>query len=232
MTSWTPDSCSRLAEAAGDTLRPGGLELTEYLLGFGKFPDNGRILDAGCGMGATLKYLITTRRLAAVGVDSSPGMLAAARSHSPELPLVCAALEKLPFGEAGFDGIICECVLSQTDMRSVLTEFHRVLSANGLLLVTDLYRKPGCPNRSGERTNGTQPATKEQTEIMLEEAGFVIEQWEDRSRDLRNLAIRLIMAPGSSGENLFGWSGAGCFLNETDSKEMGYYLLTARRAAR
>lgn len=224
MTDWTPDSCSRLAEVAGDTLRPGGIELTEYLLGLGSFPRNSRILDAGCGMGATLDYLISGRRLDAIGVDSSQSMITAARRRSPELPVVCAELESLPFGEAEFDGILCECVLSQTSVRAVLAEFKRVLSVGGLLLVSDLYRK------SGDRATGSQLITKEQTEIMLEEAGFMIEHWEDRSQDLRNLAIRLIMAPGSSGENLFGWSGAGCFWDKSECMDMGYYLLAARRS--
>lgn len=232
VTGWTPDACSRLVEAGGDTLRPGGLELTEYLLGFGDFHDGSRILDAGCGMGATLQYLHATRSVAAVGVDSSAAMLAAARRHTPESSLVCAALEKLPFGEASFDGVICECVLSQTSARAVLAEFQRVLASDGLLLLTDLYRRGDRPHHSGEQTPGTRLATKEQIETMLEEAGFIIEQWQDRTRDLQNLAIRLIMAPGDAAENLSGWSGTECIVNEEERRSMGYYLLTARSTAR
>ncbi len=235
MNSWTPDTCSRLMEVSGDTLRPGGLELSRHLLGLGNFQEGSRILDAGCGMGATLRYLAQTCRLTVVGVDSSAPMLTAARRHSPELPLVCAALEMLPFDEASFDGIVCECVLSQTAVREVLAEFKRVLRMDGLLLVTDLYRRPARPNRVAEPSADDRLATREQTEIMLREAGFTIEHWEDRTRDLQQLAVQLIMAPGSVGENRFGLIGEGCFFNGTETgaagRDMGYHLLVARRSA-
>lgn len=236
MNSWTPDTCSRLVEAAGDTLRPGGLELSKHLLGFGNFQDGSRILDAGCGMGATLRYLAQTCRLDAVGVDGSAAMLTAARQHSPELTLVCAELDKLPFDDASFDGIICECVLSQTGVRAVLAEFKRVLRGRGVLLLSDLYRRTASPSRTAEPAADDDLATKEQAESMLREAGFVVEHWEDRTRDLQQLVVRLIMAPGPAGEGLFDWTGRKCCSNGKETgiarRDLGYQILVARRAAR
>ena len=236
MNSWTPDTCSRLVEVAGNTLRPGGLELTGHLLGFGNFQANSRILDAGCGMGSTTRYLSQSGCLTAIGVDSSAAMIAAARSYSEDVPLVLAALERLPFGEASFNGVVCECVLSQTIVSTVLAEFQRVLRADGLLLVSDIYRRSTGPDPAAEQATADRLATKDQMETMLKDAGFTIEHWEDRTRDLRQLAIRLIMAPGPPGENLFGWRGPGNVSNEkgTDMgcRDLGYYLLVARRIAR
>jgi len=230
--SWTPDSCSRLVEVAGDTLRPGGLELTEQLLACADFQADSRVLDAGCGMGATARYLSHTRRSTAVAVDCSESMLTAVRCHPGSFPLVCAALEKLPFGAASFDGVVCECVLSQTTVPAVLAEFQRVLRVNGMLLVSDLYCRAAGPDSAPDN----RPATREQTEALLKEAGFVVERWEDRTSDLRQLAARLIMAPGPARENLFGWCGLGCSAGGTKagmaSRDLGYYLLAARRIAR
>lgn len=234
VNNWTPDTCSWLMEVSGDTLRPGGLELSKHLLSLGNFQAGSRILDAGCGMGATLRYLTQTCRLNAVGVDSSAPMLTAARRHSPELPLVCAALEMLPFDEASFDGIVCECVLSQTAVREVLAEFKRVLRVDGLLLVTDLYRRPARLSRVAEPSADDRLVTRVQTEVMLREAGFTIEHWEDRTRDLQQLAVQLIMAPGSAGESRLGLIGEGCFFNGTETgaagRDTGYHLLVARRS--
>ena len=236
MNSWTPDTCSRLVEVAGNTLRPGGLELSEHLLGFGNFQAGSRILDAGCGMGSTTRYLSQSGCLTAIGVDSSAAMIAAARQNSGGVPLVCAELERLPFGEASFDGIICECVLSQTTVIAVLAEFQRVLRADGLLLVSDICRRSGEADPAAEQVTADRLATKDQIETMLKDAGFTIEHWEDRTRDLQQLAIRLIMAPGPPGENLFDWRGPGNVLNECGKdvrcRDLGYYLLVARRIAR
>jgi SAM-dependent methyltransferase len=235
MNFWTPEICSRLVKVTGDTLRPGGLGLTKDLIGLGNFADGSRILDAGCGRGATLRHLAQTGRLTVTGVDGSAAMLEAARSNSGDASLVCAELESLPFGEASFDAIVCECVLSQTDLPTVLAQFQRVLRPGGLLLVSDLYRKSAAPNHGAGGGTDRGLATKEQLDIMLEHAGFSVEQWEDRTRDLRQLAIQLIMAPGPAGEDPFGCGKPGCTANRTDTglsgKDVGYHLLVARRSA-
>ena len=235
MSGWAPETCGRLMEVAGETLRPGGLELSEHLLDLGNFRAGSRILDAGCGMGATLRHLTQACRMKAVGVDSSIAMLTAAQRHSRELPLVCAALERLPFGDASFDGVICECVLSQTAVTPVLAEFQRVVRVGGLLLLSDLYRRSAGPNPAAAPAPAERLATKEQTETMLKDAGFMIGHWEDRTRDLQELAFRLIMAPGSTRENLYGWREQGGFLNEKEPcagfRDVGYHLLVARRSA-
>jgi hypothetical protein len=70
---------------------------------------------------------------------------------------------------------------------------------------------------------------------MLEQTGFTVEHWEDRTRELQLLAAQLIMASGSIGENLLEGRKPGCELNEAlgvmDARNAGYYLLVARRAA-
>jgi arsenite methyltransferase len=231
---WTPDTCATLKGSAGATLRPGGLELTEHLLAWGNFQTGSRILDAGCGMGATLRHLSQSCRHSAVGVDSSAAMLEEARNSSGDVTLLCAGLERLPFGDESFDGIICECVLSRTDTAAVLVEFSRVLCKDGMLLVSDLYRQPERLNPAGGRVTDNPLATRKQTEKLMEDAGFTVEHWEDRTSALRQLAVRLIMSPGAAGENLFGWDVPGEFRsleNGVGCHELGYHLLAARRKA-
>ena len=70
-----------LRQATGDALRPGGIELTARLLAQCDLPPDARLLDIGCGRGASLAWLGTQQAYHAIGVDSSTSLLreAAAR---------------------------------------------------------------------------------------------------------------------------------------------------------
>jgi SAM-dependent methyltransferase len=96
-------------------------------------PDGARILDAGCGSGRVLDELAHFGD--AVGVDLSPGAVAAAwsRGHS----VARARVEELPFADATFDLVTCLDVIEHTpdDLRA-LRELVRVTRPGGHLLVT------------------------------------------------------------------------------------------------
>ena len=235
MNGWTLESAGRLLDTADDTLRPGGLELTDYALSLCSIPDGSRILDAGCGTAATVRHLEKNGTWEAVGVDQSVTLLAEGRSHSRKVSLVRAVLESLPFGDESFEGVICECVLSQTCVTEVLSEFRRVLRPGGFLIISDLYRKTACTSVPADVSTDDTLAPKELTIAMLGDARFTVMHWEDRTSDLKRLAVRLIMSPGSSQENLFGWSRHGRCRSEnvmcTGWRDVGYHLLVARRSA-
>ena len=48
----------QLREVCGDTVRPGGLTLSERAIAYCKFPLRAKIIDVGCGYGATVEYLL------------------------------------------------------------------------------------------------------------------------------------------------------------------------------
>ena len=230
MSDWTPDRCRPLTDVPGAALRPGGLDLTGHLLSFGNFTPGSRILDAGCGLGTTLNHLVTTGHPGGIGVDSSLSLLAAARSQAGEAALVCAELECLPFSAASFDGIICECVLAQTAASEVLAEFQRVLCADGVLIVSDIYRRE--PDSGYCPAPDDQLPTRRQAETMLKDAGFTVEHWEDRTGDLKQLAVRLLMASGTAQADLCHWLGNGTVRSTaavSGFKTIGYHLIVARR---
>lgn len=240
---WTLSEAGGLLEAADGTLRPGGLELTGYALGYCDFPDGSRILDAGCGTAATARHLVKAGKLSVVGVDRSPTLLAEARRLCPQVPLVLAELEQLPFADGSFDGVVCECVLSQTDAAVVLSGFRRILRPGGFLIQSDLYRKTergpagsstmDCPGGPSESSTAEMLATKKETVDLLESAGFETVLWQDRSADLKRLALRLIMAPGSSSGNLNGWCRqVSCSKEPAETawwRGVGYHLIVARK---
>ena len=93
-----------------------------------------------------------------------------------------------------------------------------------MLLVSDLYRRT-APEEEWERSAGSLPG-RERMNAMLQQVGFDLEHWEDRTPDLRRLVAQLIMAGGAE-----GGGPRDCCGNSCSGKEFGYHLLAARKSA-
>lgn len=87
-----------IRDVTGDTIRPGGFAITDRALAICSFAAGARVLDVGCGVGATVEHLICRYHLDAVGVDPSSVLLGQGRRRHPGLPLWEAAGENLPLG--------------------------------------------------------------------------------------------------------------------------------------
>ena len=97
-------------------------------------PPDPRLLDAGCGSGATLDLLAELGRVS--GVDVSERAVEAARQRGHE-DVHLAGVEELPFGDATFDLVTCLDVIEHTpDDVSTLRELRRVTKPDGHLVVT------------------------------------------------------------------------------------------------
>jgi len=103
-------------------------------------PQNGVILDAGCGLGRWTQYL-RQRGYRVVGLDKSLEGLKAGRDHAPSLPVVCASVLETPFPKESFDGAICFGLVEHFEggPADALAELHRILTQGGFLLVSVPY---------------------------------------------------------------------------------------------
>jgi len=234
----------KLRKATGPAIRPGGLALTGRAMEFCKFPLQSRLLDVGCGSGATVSYLMSRFQMDACGVDISSRPSGEGKARDSALPLLRAHAEHLPFGGESLDGIICECVLSLfSEPDRVLREYHRVLAADGKLILSDIYLQGARSGEqgAGEEENlrgepvdgclrGASPACS--VKKLLSEAGFAELLWEDHTPLLKELAARLVLAYGSMDALWGGIKDAGCSgfgLAAMAALRPGYYLLVARK---
>lgn len=102
-----------------------------------------RVLDAGCGDGRNLVYLLREGfDLSAVDADAAQLQRTAALAVSLGRPfpgdrLQVASLESLPFARSSFDAVICNAVLhfasSEASFMAMVGELGRVLAPGGLL---------------------------------------------------------------------------------------------------
>ena len=218
-----------LRVVTGPAIRPGGVELTARAVEFCAFPAGARLLDVGCGEGATVKHLRDRYQLDASGVDISSRLLADGKERDETLPIVRAQAEHLPYESGALDGILCECVLSLLpEPEKALLEFHRVLAPAGHLILSDIYVRgvaghEHLPEGAADGClKGALPI--DSTATMLEETGFTILIREDHTRYLRELAARLILANGSLDGVCAGMKFDGHSIGRP-----GYYLMVARK---
>jgi arsenite methyltransferase len=188
-----------LRRSTGETLRPGGLALLREALQQVDWPPGSRVLDVGCGIGATAAFLRRVHGLRAMGLDLSTRLLAEGAVGHPDLPLIRGRAEELPVADGTLEGLTCECVLSLvSDPFRTLEEFRRVLTPGGRLIFSDLYRRRNIP---GGDTPGNcclaGAVSREQLHGWLEKAGFKVRLWQDRSHLLAELAARLVLQHGS-----------------------------------
>jgi len=147
---------SFIAKFPGNFLRPGGLILTKRIVDYCTFVQGAKVVDVGCGAGFTVEYLRDLCSLDAVGVDLSETLLKQGKERVPDLPLLRAAGEKLPFADGSVAGVLAECSLSVVeDIGMVLAECSRILAPGGKLAITDLYiRDAGSILLTGSRPGG------------------------------------------------------------------------------
>jgi ubiquinone/menaquinone biosynthesis C-methylase UbiE len=87
------------------------------------------VLDIGCGAGQTLIARADTR--SCVGLDKDMDALELGKRWRPELKLVHAAAESLPFAPGSFDLVMARVSLPYTNIPVVLLEISRVLKPGG-----------------------------------------------------------------------------------------------------
>lgn len=225
-------------DVTGDTLRPGGLALTQWALALCALPSGARVLDVGCGIGTTVQYARAEQHLAAIGIDYSAALLQRGRQRHPHLPLLRAAGEHLPIVAAAIDAVVAECSLSVlADRDQALAEFHRVLQPGGWLVVSDIYaRNPeGVPALRGLPPEICISGALSQQHItrQLQAHSFQLEIWEDHSETLKHVVARMILSRGSQEEFWRQTTHVDPFDIQLAIARArpGYYLLVARKHA-
>lgn len=122
--------------------------LQSWVLGLCRLKGTESVLDVGCGNGSYLEIF------RGIGVDSSMGMLVAARQRS-DSPLGLASATDLPFTDQAFDVVLCAHMLYHVgDRRRAASELRRVLHRSGVCVVVT----------NGERT---QPELKSIVEEVV-----------------------------------------------------------------
>lgn len=142
-----------VALVLGTSYHPGGLTLTRHLAQLVGLRPGQRVLDVASGAGTTAMLLAQECDVLVDGVDlagpsvhrATQAAQAAGLAHRVRFRVGDA--ERLPFDDATFDAIICECAFCVfPDKPAAAAEFARVLKPGGRLGLTDVTVAPaGLP---------------------------------------------------------------------------------------
>ena len=131
--------------APGPALRSEFGEIDIYLfdqLLKGRFDSRPRVLDAGCGDGRNLRYLLA-RGFSCWAVDRDPAAVAQVRrlvqaldGHADPDRFQVGDVDRLPWPDGSFDAVVCSAVLhfagDAAHFERMVEELWRVLAPHGL----------------------------------------------------------------------------------------------------
>ena len=237
---------------------PGGEDLTREAARAAGWKAGDRILDVGCGDGASMRLLRDELGVKPVGCDRDKAILARAKELDGSLQLRQTDGLSLDFPSLYFDGALLECSFSLMNRHDeLLHELYCILKPGASIAITDLYCINPDADRAGEiyyeakrilntprQENDCKTADSLPSPYLLDgmfvidnllhairETGFEITLFRDRTKQLQDYYAQLLFDYGSLDAYWEAVLPKGCrpFCRAVPGKNCGYFLLTAQK---
>jgi ubiquinone/menaquinone biosynthesis C-methylase UbiE len=169
-----------------------GREATVELARRAALEPGSHVLDVGCGLGGSARYLAAEYRCRVTGIDLTQEYVDAANALagmvglSDSVAFRQASALGLPFDDASFDVVWTEHVqMNIADKRAFYREIGRVTRPGGMLLFHDIFAGEGGPPYYpvpwADESSISFLAAPQAVKATLEALGFVIHEWVDKS---------------------------------------------------
>ena len=230
------------------SLHPGGLALTRAAAVLAGLKPGNKVLDVGCGTGASLVMLQSEFGVLPFGTDLSGVSVRLAEELHPDIRFFSSDAVSLPFPDRSFDCVLSECVVTLLpDPAAALSEAVRVIRPGGSLILSALIdkRDPGILRNRTAPSGSVSEETKQAgfcrnglliPSLLMEQMnslGMELIVEEDRRYDLVQYLAETILQYGSIAERIRHeqeLTGASVFEcgQDHDPKSLSYGLYIFR----
>ena len=184
-----------------------------------------RILDAGCGEGASLAALKEEFGIEAFGIDSDVGSVEDAKGLHPDISFSVCDAAYLPYNEESFDGILSESTLTLlADPKEAICEWKRVLRTGGFMIISGM-----CERDTGDLSYAFRTSFPYDAESSVIIKNGLIDR--EALRSYAQYLGLVSVYERDCREELFSYmAGEGGKYADFDPKKAGYVLMIFKKA--
>ncbi len=171
-----------------DAFHTRGREATLEIIKLANLKESDLVLDVGCGLGGTARYIAEQYNCNVVGIDLTKEYISVGKKLTQLVGLsdrvaFChgSALD-IPYEDERFDKVWTEHVqMNIADKNRFYSEITRVLKPGGLLLFHDVFRgtgdSPFYPTPWAEDESISALVTETEARALITQVGLEIDQW-------------------------------------------------------
>ena len=216
---------------AGITKHLGGLQATDTLIEGCNISGGERVLEIGCGVGATAVYLAKEYGCQVTGVDLSERMIERARERAEAQKVQhlttfrTAHMDQLPFPSDSFDVVFCESVLAfSMDKPKAIVEMARVVLPGGFVAINEAIWLQEPDDElvawfAQDMAANASTLVFEGWTHLIEQAGLTLHMWEKEHVVLKDEVRGLLQRYGLLGLIKSTLRGITMYIQRRDYRE-------------
>jgi ubiquinone/menaquinone biosynthesis C-methylase UbiE len=177
-----------------DQFHTRGRESTLEVAGLAKLKSTDLVLDVGCGLGGTARFLAEQYKCNVAGIDLTEEYISVGKrltelvGMSNRVELRQGSALEIPYEDERFDVVWTEHVqMNIADKHQFYFEIARVMRPGGRLLFHDIFRgsgdSPFYPAPWAEDDSISALATEAKARSVMAQVGLEIDQWIGKARE-------------------------------------------------
>ena len=199
-----------------DEFHTRGKESTIEIANLAKLQPHHKVLDVGCGLGGSARYIANEYGCSVVGIDLTDEYVDVAKKLtefvklSDKVSFKQGSAIELPFPSENFDIVWTEHTqMNISDKEKFYGEMSRVLKPKGRLVFHDIFfgdtSSPYYPTPWAEHDSLSSLCTQEEAKSAIQQSNFVIKEWNDKSEQSLEFFKEAIKKTEKSGPPLLGF---------------------------